>query len=139
MLGQARGILIIFGSVPRGIQKPPTPCAAISTRSPAHPPSPPNPPSSVPLAHPLTPAGPRSYHLVLYPLTTYLAELLPEGARDSSRTELFYEDLDKLPPGALRCAVGGLCCTLRGLFCVLLLYAAVLCTQGPCPSRLISS
>ncbi|GAB4814795.1 hypothetical protein N2152v2_001841 [Parachlorella kessleri] len=38
------------------------------------------------------------YQLVLYPLTTYLAELLPEGARDSSRTELFFEDLEKLPP-----------------------------------------
>ncbi len=37
---------------------------------------------------------------MLYPLTTYLAELLPEGARDSSRTELFFEDLEKLPPGA---------------------------------------
>ena len=41
----------------------------------------------------------RSYHLVLYPLTTYLAELLPEASRDSSRTELFFEDLEKLPPG----------------------------------------
>jgi hypothetical protein len=39
-----------------------------------------------------------SYQSVLYPVTAFVCELLPENMRESSRTELFYEDLEKLPP-----------------------------------------
>ena len=38
------------------------------------------------------------YHNVLFPVTNYVCELLPDTARDSSRVELYYEDLDKLQP-----------------------------------------
>ena len=38
------------------------------------------------------------YHNVLFPVTNYVCELLPDTARDSSRLELYYEDLDKLQP-----------------------------------------
>lgn len=38
------------------------------------------------------------YHAVLFPVTSFVCEVLPEGQRESSRTELFYEDLDRLPP-----------------------------------------
>lgn len=35
---------------------------------------------------------------MLFPVTSFVCEVLPEGQRESSRTELFYEDLDRLPP-----------------------------------------
>lgn len=38
------------------------------------------------------------YHAVLFPVTSFVCEVLPEGQRESSRTELFYEDLDRLSP-----------------------------------------
>jgi hypothetical protein len=31
-------------------------------------------------------------------VTSFVCEVLPEGQRESSRTELFYEDLDRLSP-----------------------------------------
>ncbi|KAK9806100.1 hypothetical protein WJX72_001362 [[Myrmecia] bisecta] len=38
------------------------------------------------------------YHAVLFPITSYVCEMLPETMRDSTRSELFFEDLEKLPP-----------------------------------------
>ena len=35
---------------------------------------------------------------MLFPVTSFVCETLPEGSRESSRTELFFEDLEKLPP-----------------------------------------
>ncbi|KAK9824008.1 hypothetical protein WJX72_006929 [[Myrmecia] bisecta] len=38
------------------------------------------------------------YHAVLIPITSFVCEMLLETMRDSTRTELFFEDLEKLPP-----------------------------------------
>lgn len=38
------------------------------------------------------------YHAVLFPVTGFVCEMLPEGSRDSGRAELFFEDLEKLVP-----------------------------------------
>lgn len=35
---------------------------------------------------------------MLFPVTSVVCEMLPEGSRDSSRAELFFEDLEKLVP-----------------------------------------
>ena len=35
---------------------------------------------------------------MLFPVTGFVCEMLPESSRDSSRAELFFEDLDKLAP-----------------------------------------
>ncbi len=39
----------------------------------------------------------RRYHAVLLPVTAFVCDVLPEGQRESTGTELFYEDLDRLP------------------------------------------
>ncbi len=33
----------------------------------------------------------RRYHAVLFPVTAFVCDVLPEGQRESTRTELFYE------------------------------------------------
>lgn len=38
------------------------------------------------------------YHAVLFPITAYICNTLPESSRASTSTELFFEDFDKLPP-----------------------------------------
>ena len=35
---------------------------------------------------------------MLFPVTGFVCEMLPESSRDSSRAELFFEDLEKLAP-----------------------------------------
>ena len=37
------------------------------------------------------------YNAVLYPVTHFVCEMLPEQMRESTRTELFFDDLEKLP------------------------------------------
>ena len=37
------------------------------------------------------------YHAVLFPVTHFICEMLPEQMRESTRTELFFDDLEKLP------------------------------------------
>ena len=37
------------------------------------------------------------YNAVLYPVTQFVCEMLPEQMRESTRTELFFDDLEKLP------------------------------------------
>ena len=34
---------------------------------------------------------------MLYPVTHFVCEMLPEQMRESTRTELFFDDLEKLP------------------------------------------
>lgn len=38
------------------------------------------------------------YNAVIHPVTQYIMEVLPEGARDTKPSELAYEDLEKMPP-----------------------------------------
>ncbi|BDA41097.1 probable inactive ubiquitin carboxyl-terminal hydrolase 54 at C-terminar half [Coccomyxa sp. Obi] len=38
------------------------------------------------------------YNAVIQPVTQYIMEVLPEGARDTKPSELAYEDLEKMPP-----------------------------------------
>ena len=38
------------------------------------------------------------YHSILFPVTAFVCEMLPEGSRESSRAELFFEDLEKMAP-----------------------------------------
>ena len=38
------------------------------------------------------------YHAVLYPITSFVCEMLPEKVRESTPRELFFEDLDRLAP-----------------------------------------
>ena len=38
------------------------------------------------------------YHSVLFPVTAFVCEMLLEGQRESSRAELFFEDLEKMAP-----------------------------------------
>ncbi len=35
---------------------------------------------------------------MIQPVTQYIMEVLPEGARDTKPSELAYEDLEKMPP-----------------------------------------
>ena len=38
------------------------------------------------------------YHAVLFPITTYICEVLEENNRESNLMDLCYEDLEKLHP-----------------------------------------
>lgn len=38
------------------------------------------------------------YHAVLFPITTYICEILEEGSRETTLMDLCYEDLEKLHP-----------------------------------------
>ena len=40
----------------------------------------------------------RRFHAVLFPITTYICEILEEGSRETSMMDLCYEDLEKLHP-----------------------------------------
>ena len=40
----------------------------------------------------------RRYNAVIGPVTQYIVEVLPEGARDTKPGELAYEDLEKIAP-----------------------------------------
>lgn len=59
------------------------------------------------------------YHHVLHPVTACVCDALPEGSRQTTRSELHYEDLEKLAPGE-----GGAGSTIQSL------------DLGPCCSAL---